>query len=191
MTLTPKFVSDTNQRIWVYIPKVVLFCLCCAVLGAVIGIILFPGHPLKLALQNSSVLSLFLGVVIFSPVVETLMLAFLVMLLRKIFRSDRNVALASAAVWAVLHSLITIRWGFSVFVSFYMMTLCYLVWSRSSVFRALLITAAIHASINLVPSLYVVAHRYTEPNKALVPTPASVTPAADAPVAPDAGAAHL
>jgi hypothetical protein len=29
------------------------------------------------------------------------------------------------------------------------------------------------------------------PNKALVPTPASVTPAADAPVAPDAGAAHL
>jgi hypothetical protein len=31
----------------------------------------------------------------------------------------------------------------------------------------------------------------TEPNKALVPTPASVTPAADAPVAPDAGAAHL
>jgi len=31
----------------------------------------------------------------------------------------------------------------------------------------------------------------TEPNKALVPTPASVTPAAGAPVAPDAGAAHL
>jgi hypothetical protein len=30
-----------------------------------------------------------------------------------------------------------------------------------------------------------------EPNKALVPTPASVTPAASAPVAPDAGAAHL
>src|ERR1035437_10087583 len=29
------------------------------------------------------------------------------------------------------------------------------------------------------------------PNKALVPTPASVTPAAGAPVAPDAGAAHL
>jgi hypothetical protein len=28
-------------------------------------------------------------------------------------------------------------------------------------------------------------------NQALVPTPASVTPAADAPVAPDAGAAHL
>jgi len=30
-----------------------------------------------------------------------------------------------------------------------------------------------------------------EANKALVPTPASVTPAAGAPVAPDAGAAHL
>jgi len=30
-----------------------------------------------------------------------------------------------------------------------------------------------------------------QPNQALVPTPASVTPAADAPVAPDAGAAHL
>jgi hypothetical protein len=29
------------------------------------------------------------------------------------------------------------------------------------------------------------------PNQALVPTPASVTPAANAPVAPDAGAAHL
>ena len=35
-------------------------------------------------------------------------------------------------------------------------------------------------------------HRYpTGPNQALVPTPASVTPAADAPVAPDTGAAHL
>ena len=31
----------------------------------------------------------------------------------------------------------------------------------------------------------------SEANQALVPTPASVTPAADAPVAPDAGAAHL
>jgi hypothetical protein len=30
-----------------------------------------------------------------------------------------------------------------------------------------------------------------QPNQALVPTPASVTPAADAPVAPAAGAAHL
>ena len=30
-----------------------------------------------------------------------------------------------------------------------------------------------------------------EPNQALVPTPMSVTPAADAPVAPDTGAAHL
>jgi hypothetical protein len=34
------------------------------------------------------------------------------------------------------------------------------------------------------------AHK-TEPNQALVPTPTSVMPAADAPVAPDAGAAHL
>jgi len=33
--------------------------------------------------------------------------------------------------------------------------------------------------------------RKDPPNQALVPTPASVTPAADAPVAPDAGAAHL
>jgi len=33
--------------------------------------------------------------------------------------------------------------------------------------------------------------RIKKPNKALVPTPASVTPAAGAPVAPDAGAAHL
>ena len=31
----------------------------------------------------------------------------------------------------------------------------------------------------------------TEPNKAPEPTPMSVTPAADAPVAPDTGAAHL
>jgi hypothetical protein len=31
----------------------------------------------------------------------------------------------------------------------------------------------------------------TEPNKALVPTAISVTPAADAPVAPAAAAAHL
>jgi hypothetical protein len=33
--------------------------------------------------------------------------------------------------------------------------------------------------------------RITTANQALVPTPASVTPAADAPVAPDADAAHL
>jgi hypothetical protein len=35
------------------------------------------------------------------------------------------------------------------------------------------------------------AKKKREANQALVPTPASVTPAADAPVAPDAGAAHL
>jgi hypothetical protein len=186
MTLTPKFVTDTNQRVWVYIPKVVLFCLCGAVLGSVVGIILFPGHPANLFRSHSSALALFFGLVIFSPVVETLMLACLVILLCKIFRSDRNVALASAAIWALLHSSMAIRWGFSVFVSFYMMTLCYLVWARVSVFRALLITAAIHASINFVPSLLVIAHLHNEPSKTLVPTPA-----ADAPVALDAGPAHL
>jgi hypothetical protein len=181
MTLTPKFVTDTNQRIWVYIPKVASFCLCGAILGGVLGALLLPGHPPNLFRTNGSALALFFGLVIFSPIIETLLLACLVMLLCRIFRSDRNVALASAAIWAVLHSLMAIRWGFSVFVGFYMMTLCYLVWARASVFRALVITAAIHASINLVPSLFIVTHRNTEPNQALLPTTTAVTPAASHP----------
>jgi len=41
------------------------------------------------------------------------------------------------------------------------------------------------------PPDYDVKTKKTEANQALVPTPASVTPAAGAPVAPDAGAAHL
>jgi len=54
------------------------------------------------------------------------------------------------------------------------------------------ITAPQDTSWNLRSVLVALSKtKKTRANQALVPTPASVTPAADAPVAPDAGAAHL
>jgi len=68
-------------------------------------------------------------------------------------------------------------------------------WFVVGISRAFLMTgffvAAIESFTRISARKVAIKARTNKPNQALVPTPASVTPAADAPVAPDAGAAHL
>ena len=58
-------------------------------------------------------------------------------------------------------------------------------------FAAVLMNAHLYGfMLSLISSLFIL-WRKSEPNQPLEPTPISVTPAANAPVAPDTGVAHL
>ena len=151
----PPFISDTSQGILRYVPKTVGLCLGGSLLGGIVGLVLVR-HSLPPNLVAPSVLLTLFGLVVFSPVTETLALGAILLLLRRLVAPDWGVALCSATLWAAFHSLLSLRWGFFVFAPFYYMTLCYLAWVRVSVWKALGVTTLVHASSNLLPAVFLV-----------------------------------
>jgi hypothetical protein len=90
----------------------------------------------------------FVLLVIGAPVLETLLLAFLMGILSRMFKRDIVIVTLSAVIWGALHGIsgpllfLPTAWAFFVFSS------AFLVWKRKSI-RAGLIAAAIpHALLN-------------------------------------------
>jgi len=91
------------------------------------------------------------ALVLFAPVVETLIMAVLLSLLARVLGPTPAV-LASAALWGVAHSLQTPVWGLVVWWPFVIFSTLYMVWRQRSVAAALAVAAATHALQNLAPA---------------------------------------
>jgi len=93
----------------------------------------------------------FVGMVILSPIVETLVMSFFLWLMS--FATKRRVALAamSALVWAALHSMLAPAWGLGVLWPFFVISCSYLAWRRKSWFHAILVACCVHMLQNLIP----------------------------------------
>lgn len=100
---------------------------------------------------------LVLGLVVFSPVVETLLMWPVLMALRQFFSGWVALASGSALAWGFFHSLFAPAWGLTVAWPFFVFTVCFLAWERRSRWEALLVTALVHALHNAVPALALVA----------------------------------
>ena len=90
------------------------------------------------------------ALVLFAPVVETLIMAALLGLLAR-FLTPTATVLTSAALWGVAHSLQAPVWGLVVWWPFVIFSTLYMVWRQRSVVAALGVAAATHALQNLVP----------------------------------------
>jgi hypothetical protein len=89
--------------------------------------------------------------VVFAPVVETLLMTPPLLLLARLLGPGPAVV-ASAIGWGVLHSLATPVWGLVVWWSFLILSIALLNWRAKGLGRAMLIVIAIHALQNSVPA---------------------------------------
>jgi hypothetical protein len=90
--------------------------------------------------------------VIFSPLVETLIMAAALELLLRFVRPAAAIAISSIG-WGVAHSLAAPAWGLVIWWPFLIFSAFYVVWRERSAWAAIGIVFCIHALQNLGPAL--------------------------------------
>ena len=94
---------------------------------------------------------LLFALVVFAPVVETLIMVPPLLVLNRLFGPTPAVIL-SAAGWGVAHSLEAPVWGLIIWWPFFVFSAILLIWRRKSLMTGMLLVMAIHAMQNLVPA---------------------------------------
>jgi membrane protease YdiL (CAAX protease family) len=100
---------------------------------------------------------LFVGIVVFSPIVETLLMALLLGGLSYLMHSRIGLALSSAIIWALFHSAAAAAWGLVVLWPFFVFSCAYLAWRGQSRWKGIWVAASIHMLHNLLPALLILA----------------------------------
>ena len=157
----PKLLSllfDNKISIWKYILRSGLISLVPSVVVSMIlgmtGIITEETVPSF----EGGVLYLSAMLIIFGPLSETLLLAGGLWLLSFITKHRVWLAVFSAIIWAVVHSLLAPIWGLCVIWPFFVFSCSYLAWRKRSWWHAILITSGIHAFQNALPTIGVIAN---------------------------------
>ncbi len=94
------------------------------------------------------------ALVIFSPVVETLIMGAVLLLLLKLMPPWLAV-LASAAGWGIAHSSVAPIWGLVIWWPFLVFSTLFVTWRDRSLTLAFLIPMCVHALQNLLPAILV------------------------------------
>ena len=89
------------------------------------------------------------SLVFFAPAVETLILAPLVLLLRRFFGFG-PAAIAGAGLWGVAHSLAAPTWGLVVWWPFLIMSIALMTWRSEGLIKAIALVTIVHALQNSV-----------------------------------------
>lgn len=92
----------------------------------------------------------FLAVVLFAPLVETLIMAGLIWLSERLVPTGLAV-LASAVLWGLFHSTQAAGWGLVIWWPFLIFSTLYVVWRQRGFWIGIGVAAATHALQNLIP----------------------------------------
>jgi hypothetical protein len=113
---------------------------------------LFPdaGHP---DFKGGPGLILF-AVVIFSPVVETLIMGTVLLILLR-FLPEWVAIVVSAIGWGIAHSMLSPTWGMAVWWPFLILSTLFVAWRRRSLWLAFALPICAHALQNLLPALLI------------------------------------
>lgn len=129
---------------------------------------LVPSMAIAILLQTAGVLTednepnlsgglapavMFVGIVIISPLVETLLMCVVFKVLSFFTEGRLRLAVISSIIWACFHSLASAPWGLAVAWPFFIFSCSYLAWRRRSWWHAVLVTSSIHAMQNLIPGI--------------------------------------
>ena len=106
---------------------------------------------------KGSALGLLFGLVIVSPLLETLLMGGGLWILSFITKRPIRLAVISAFIWAGVHSLIAPAWGLGVVWPFFVFSCSYLSWRRRSWWHAILVTSCVHAFQNILPAIAMIA----------------------------------
>ena len=94
------------------------------------------------------------ALVVFAPIVETLIMGFALMLLQLLF-SPAVAILVSAVGWGIAHSLAAPGWGLVIWWPFLIFSTLFVTWQRRSFVHAFGIPACAHALQNLLPAILI------------------------------------
>lgn len=146
-----------TERIWLQL--IVAWALALGgsiLLGAAINA-LVP-HVRQPDFGNASSGVVFTLIVLFSPIVETIMMGAVVALLMRWLRTWQAV-LASALMWGVLHSLSAPTWGLVIWWPFLIFSTVFATWRPNGFWRAVALVAVIHMAQNVGPAAAIVWNR--------------------------------
>lgn len=99
-----------------------------------------------------------INLVLLTPVIETLLMWLVLRFLRLFISSSPYVALASASIWAVAHSLWVPAWGLIAFWPFFVLSIAFLEWEKKALSKAIGVTASIHMCQNLMGLMLLLFH---------------------------------
>lgn len=152
----PAFFFRTDMPAWKYIVRMaVVSFVPTAILSmtlAATGVLTVGNSP---QFEGMPPVVLFLGIFVFSPLIETLLMAGILRLLMMATRRPVRLAIASCIVWALLHSTMVPVWGLVIAWPFFVFSSAYLAWRRVSWSRGILVATSIHALHNLLPAIAV------------------------------------
>jgi hypothetical protein len=96
--------------------------------------------------------------VLFSPIVETLIMGGMLLVLLK-FLSPTRAVIASAIAWGVAHSIAAPIWGPIIWWPFLIFSTLFVAWRGRSLLLAFVMPASVHGLQNLLPALLVATGR--------------------------------
>ncbi len=148
LSLFPRALREA-RRAWLVIPLAWLFCIVPSLVlayavQAFAPQLQMPEFPIKGHVA-------FLALAVFSPIVETLILAAFITLFRFVFSPTLSVFL-SAIGWGVAHSIQASAWGLVVWWPFLIMSMLYVVWRERGFWIAIMVPAAVHMLQNAGPA---------------------------------------
>lgn len=88
------------------------------------------------------------GLVVFAPIVETLLLSALLWALSRVIASPARTAAASALIWGGLHGAVAPMWFFGTVWAFFVFSYAFLAWRPRSYGHAFVAAALPHAMQN-------------------------------------------
>ena len=147
----PAFLFDADQPWPLYVAKGWLLTLLPSLaLGLLVSMVVQPG-PGGLPSFELPEWILFIGLVLFAPSVETLLMLGPLLLLRRLFGAGPAVV-GSSALWGGLHSLSAPAWGLVAWWPFFIFSAVLLFWrSHGRLWRGVGLVILIHALQNFVP----------------------------------------
>ena len=95
--------------------------------------------------------------VLFSPLVESLIMGGVLVLLQRFLR-PAGAIIASSLLWGVAHSLGALSWGFTIWWPFLIFSTLFVVWRQHGFWAGVGVAAAAHALQNLGPALVVAGY---------------------------------
>lgn len=147
----PKLLREP-RRPWLAVPAAVVLTLLGSTLLSFVTRSFLPELPVPVFPMKGGV-ALFL-LVVFAPLVETLIMAGLIGLLR-FFLRDELAVLGSAVAWGIAHSLEYAAWGLVIWWPFLIFSMLYVVWRQRGFWFGIAVAASAHALQNLGPALTV------------------------------------
>jgi hypothetical protein len=150
--------QNTNQRLITYLLKAVCIAVCGSTLVAVAIKVALPDIEAPSSAERPPLW--FLYSVCLAPVLETLLMIPIFAFIRIAVRRPVPASFLSASLWAGFHSLQFPYSGLSVFVPFFVFSMCFVSWDAISRKRAIITTALLHSAYNLLPASLFLYYRF-------------------------------